>query len=121
MAEAELNDDEPIHAYIPPRPIMTLPEQTVMMTDAQEEPQNIKWEPSDLTDSLLLAGNSHTEPNDTFDSDEIGSYVEFCYEPHMTAAIVEDDVEIQDGHIVTLRVYHSVAAKRAVFVKDDDL
>ena len=56
-----------------------------------------------------------------YDTDEHGSYVELCFGPHMAKAILDDDIEMQERDIVTLRVYHSVAAKRAVVVKDDDL
>ena len=84
MAEAELEDAEPIEAYIPPRPIVNLPEQTIMMTDADDRPQIIKWEPSDLTEPVLLAGNGGNATDDPprCDTDEYGPYVELCFDPH---------------------------------------
>ena len=39
----------------------------------------------------------------------------------MSKAILDEEVVLKTDEVVTLRVYHSAAAKRAVVVKEDDL
>ena len=98
-----------------------MPESTFIMTAAASVPELVHWNPYDVAEPTLLAGTGDAEEALHLDRDEIGTYSELCFDEHVSKAILDEGVLLQPGEIATLRVYHSVAAKKAVVIKDDDI
>eukprot|EP00959_Pyramimonas_sp_CCMP1952_P203762 4261271-Pyramimonas_sp.AAC.1 len=109
-------------------PTTMLPDQCVLASASADEEDTVVSEM--LGDELGLQEPClfflcSTTPDEGYslDSDENGPYVELCFTPEMSKAVLDHTqlAQLETDMVATMRVYASSAAKRAVVVKEDDL
>ena len=131
----ELEDLPDAVVAIPPHPIICMPTCTAMLTDAEDQEVQQDWYPKDfihhkqsVLHTLPMSPTSQ-ETGSLYTNillsaagrDNIGEFVEIEIAKHMAFLAGFEQHEIPEGHHACIRVYKSVAAKRPVVVKDDDL
>ena len=118
MDEQELeqvDDDTEIVTY----PVHMVPEGTVAFEELSRG--NVSASEEECTDMYMAIDMDTDDISTTCDSDELGEYIELCFDEDMESIILDEHQSVGQGEIATLRVYlSSEANKRAGVVKEDD-
>ena len=88
---------------------LVTPSQTVLHTLPMRPTSK---ETASLYTKILISSN---------DCDDLGPYVDIELAKHLAFLAGFQEEDIPEGHHACIRVYKSIAAKRSVVIKDDDL